>query len=101
MDGESNKYKLPYTLVLKHPIERGTKAENAITQLVFKRRLKAKDFKGIPAAGMQFDHMLKLVSRLSAEPISTIEEMDSEDLFAATDIVNSFLPSGLTTGETS
>jgi len=84
------------TLTLKHPIQQGSET---ITKLEVTQRLKAKHFKGIPAQDILFDHMIKLLSKLTAQPPSVIEELDSEDLFPAVEMVNDFLPGSLTTGE--
>jgi hypothetical protein len=93
---DTTEFDIPYTINLKTPIVWG---EETRTTIVINRRLKAKDFKGIRASDIRFDDMMKLVSRVTAEPIKFIEEMDAADLFEATQVVQSFLPSGLTTGE--
>jgi hypothetical protein len=100
MTGDEEKgaviYEIPYTLQLKHPFERGK--QEKVTEITFQRRLKGKDFKGIVAGHIRFDDMLSLISRGTAEPISTIEELDVEDFLAAADVVNYFLGAGQTTG---
>ena len=48
---------------------------------------------------MKFDDMIKLISRVTDEPMSFIEELDATDMMKCAEVVNSFLPSGLTTGE--
>ena len=84
------------SIKLKYPIQHGSET---INELRVEKRLKAKMFKGIPAQDMLFDHMLVLLGRLTGQPPSIIEELDSEDLFPAVEMVNSFLPGSLTTGE--
>lgn len=93
---EQKVYELPYTIELKEPVQWG---EETRTTIVVTRRLKAKDFKGIKASDIRFDDMMKLISRVTGEPIAFIEELDAADLFEASQVVQSFLPSGLTTGE--
>jgi hypothetical protein len=96
--GQEEKYPLPYDLKLKEPIKWGKNETREV--LTVQRRLKAKDFKGIPAQNMQMDHFLKMLSRITGEPMALIDELGVEDLFDAVDIINSFLPDGLRTGET-
>jgi len=94
---ESKVYEIPYTLKLKFPFqwgERETKSE-----LIFSRRAKAKDFKGIQTSKIKMDDMMTLLSRMTGESPAVIDELDSQDLFAATEVLNSFLPSGQVTGE--
>lgn len=93
---EEKVYDLPHTMELTIPVKWG---EESRTSLVVNRRLKAKDFKGIKASDIRFDDMMKLISKVSGESIKFVEEMDAADLFQASQIVQSFLPSGLTTGE--
>lgn len=93
---EEVNYELPYTLNLQEPIEWGKETR---TTVVVNRRLKAKDFKGIVASNIRFDDMMRLISKVSGEPIAFIEELDAADLFELSKVVQSFLPSGLTTGE--
>ena len=83
-------------LKLEHPIQHGSEK---ITELTVGRRPKAKDFKGIPAQDILFDHMLVLLGKITGQPPSVIEELDSEDLIPAISLVNDFLPNTLTTGE--
>lgn len=89
-------FQIPYTLKLAHPIQYG---ERNVEELVFNRRLKAKDFKGIVSTNIKFDDMMSLIARITGESRSLIEEMDSEDFMGASEVVNSFLESGRTTGE--
>lgn len=93
---EEFSYSLPHTIELTIPIKWGSETRSTI---VVSRRLKAKDFKGIKASDIRFDDMMKLISRVTSEPIAFIEELDATDLFNASQVVQSFLPSGLTTGE--
>jgi len=89
-------YEIPHTIELIVPVQWG---DETISTIVINRRLKAKDFKGIKASDIRFDDMMKLVSRVTGESIKFIEELDAADLFEASQVVQSFLPSGLTTGE--
>jgi hypothetical protein len=87
---------VPYTLDLKFPFKYG---EREVTSLTFPRRLKAKDFKGIAVSDIRFDDMARILARITGESSALIEELDGEDLMTAVGVVNSFLPSGLTTGQ--
>ncbi|WP_027367402.1 phage tail assembly protein [Desulfocurvibacter africanus] len=81
-------------ITLKHPIQQGSQT---ITELTFERRLKAKDFKGLPTS-LGFDEMFLLIGRLSAQPPSVIDELDTEDLMSCMEVVKGFLPGGLPAG---
>lgn len=83
-------------LKLKYPVQRGSET---VSELRVMKRPRAKHFKGIPAQNIMFDHMLVLLGKITGQPPSIIEELDSEDLFPAIELVNAFLPSSLTTGE--
>lgn len=95
-ENEEVSYEIPHTILLTEPVTWG---KEDITHIVINRRLKAKDFKGIRASDIRFDDMMKLISHVSGNSISFIEELDAADLFRASQVVQSFLPSGLTTGE--
>lgn len=82
------------TIPLKYPVEHG---QETITELVFMRRPKAKDFKGLPLQ-LGFDEIIKILGRLTAQPPSVIDELDTADLMEAVEVVTDFLPSGQTTG---
>ena len=96
MDQQENGYQIPFKILLSTPIKWGANDER--TEISVQRKLKAKDFKGIPVQNMQFDHMLKLVSKITNEPLAFIEELEIEDLMKAIEVLNSFLPGGLGTG---
>jgi hypothetical protein len=83
-------------LELKHPIE--TKGGETVKELVAERRLKAGDFRGIKSTEIKFDDMLTLISRLFAVPTSLVNELDAEDMMAASGVINSFLGAGPETG---
>jgi hypothetical protein len=84
------------SLKLKHPIQQGSET---VSELCIMKRPRARHFKGIPAQNILFDHMLVLLGKITGQPPSVIEELDSEDLIPAINMVNDFLPSSLTTGE--
>ena len=81
---------------LKHPIKFGSET---IDTLEINRRLKAKDLKEMPTSNQRMGDMMKIVSKLFAQPMKVIEELDAEDLLEITEVVNDFLPSSLATGE--
>lgn len=91
-------FELPYVIKLDYPVEWGSETRDTIT---IKRRLKGKDLKGIPTENLKIGDMFKLVSKVTAEPNTFIDELDSKDLFKAIDVVKSFLPSTQMTGEDS
>jgi len=88
---EEKTIEIPHTLALQFPVKWGDDGE--ISEVVVKRRLKAKDFKGIKVANMGFEDMIRLCVKVTGEPQAFIEELDSMDLFALIEVVNSFLPS--------
>jgi len=82
------------TIPLEYPVEHG---QETITELVFMRRPKAKDFKGLPMQ-LGFDELMTILGRLTGQPPSVIGEIDTTDLMNAVEVVTDFLPSGQTTG---
>ena len=92
------KITIPHVHTLLYPIEWGK--DETITQIEINRRLKAKDLKNLPASNaMKMEHMIQLVAKITAKPVALIEELDSVDLIALTEVVTSFLPAGQETGE--
>ena len=83
---------------LDYPIRRSDK-EEPFTELIIERRLKAKDFKGIQAQNIRFDDMLRLISRMTGQAVSLVEELDAQDMMKFVEVVNSFLPSTQTDGQ--
>ncbi len=73
---------------LKTPIKFGTET---ISEFEL-RRLKAKDFRSLPAE-LGFDDMLSLASASAAQPPSVIDELDAEDMTALMAVVAGFLGS--------
>lgn len=82
-------------LKLKHPVKFG---EETVTVLEF-RRIKGKELRRLPA-NPTTDDMLKLAGALCGQPDSFIDEVDAEDIFAITELVEGFFPDGPTTGKT-
>ncbi len=93
---EEAKYPLPYKIELLYPVDWGKNESR--NDVVVQRRLKAKDFKGLDASRIEMGDMMKLVSRITAEPMAFVDELDIEDLYRVIEVVNSFLPRGLMTG---
>jgi hypothetical protein len=87
---------IPHTFQLEHPFKYG---EKQVEEIVFTKRLQAKDFKGIKSNDIRFDDMFSLLARMTGNSRSLIEELDSIDLMKAIEVLNSFLPSSPTTGE--
>lgn len=93
-----NEYQIPYSLKLQKPIEWG-KDKDPVGELVFKRELKAGDLKNIPAGNeMKIGHLMGIISKMTGQPLSFIEELSGPDLFKAIEVVNSFLPDGPESG---
>ena len=90
-------YQEGHVVKLDFPVSRGN--EEPFNELKIERRLKAKDFKGIQAQSIRFDDMLKLISRMTGQAVSLVEELDASDMMKFVEVVNSFLPSGQMGGE--
>lgn len=58
---------------------------------------KAKHMRGMPLQ-MGMDDMLTLISRCSAQPPSTIDELSFADMTAVMEAIGNFLPNGRKTG---
>lgn len=76
-------------IVLEFPFTIGEN-EEAVTEVIFKRRLKGKDLKGIKA-NMGFDEMLQILSKLTGLQTHYFEEMDAKDLTICLNVVSDFL----------
>jgi hypothetical protein len=79
----------PTVIKLKEPIQNGT---DRIVELTI-RAPKAKDFRKLPMNPNMGD-ILDLVSRLSGQPPSVIDELGVEDLSAVSGVVENFIPGG-------
>jgi len=99
VDVSTKQFEIPHTIQLTEPVQWG-KDELPRTEITINRRLKAKDFKGIVAGDIKFDDMVKMLSKISGEPIAFIEELDAADMITAVEVINSFLSGGPKTGET-
>lgn len=82
-------------VALKHPVQFGSEK---ITRLEFKRP-KARHFRGLPLEPKVGD-IMDLMARLADVPPSVIDELEPEDLEAASSIVGGFMPGGRATGST-
>jgi Phage tail assembly chaperone proteins, E, or 41 or 14 len=85
------------TIKLSRPIKIGEQVTN---EIVFKRRPKAKDWRGIPEDEVTHDHNQMIISRLSNTPINIIEELDVVDYREVLNVLKLFLVDGPKTGET-
>jgi hypothetical protein len=94
---KEKEFKIPYTVLLKYPVTWG-KSET-VTEITFPRRLKVADFKGIPTSDLKFDHMVKVVARVTGKAETLLMEIDIEDFMQLSEVVNSFLPGGQKDGE--
>lgn len=92
---------IPKTFKLEFPFDFG-KNENAeqIEEITIERRLRAGDLVDIQTgAGMKIGDMLKLISRVTSWPMSKVKLLDAYDMSQITDVINSFLAGGQTSGE--
>jgi hypothetical protein len=87
---------LPHKVELTFPFEYGK--DRKVSEIIFTRRLKAKDFRGISVNNITFDDMLKLISKATGEVQAVIDELDTEDMMKCTEVINSFLSAGQRTG---
>jgi len=90
---------IPCEIPLQFPIQWGKGEDKLRETVTVTRRLKAKDFKGIRPNDIRFDDMQKLMSKVTGESRAFIEELDSQDMFELTNVINYFLPSSQQTGE--
>lgn len=89
---------LPITLKLSKPVQL---LDKEITELVFCRPLKTKDFLQFPMNGkQQMSDFVKIISQWTGTPSAALGLMDLDDIFVAVEVVTDFLPKSLTTGET-
>lgn len=94
----SEPIQVPHTISLDFPIQWGKDAEPRLS-ITVNRRLITKDFKGINTQEIKFDDMMHMASKITGEPLAFIEALDATDFLKITAVIQSFLPSGLTTGE--
>ena len=99
-ESKQKEFEIPHEIKLDFPVPWGKNEDDRDT-IIVKRRLKGKDLKGIPSESITLGHMFKLVSKITGEPMSFIDELDSKDLFKVIEVVKSFLPNSQTTGEDS
>ncbi len=85
----------PIKYVLATPVKKG---DVEIKELVFARRVKAKDFQGM-SADLDQDANMLLISRLTGVELYIIEELDGYDYVRAGEILGLFLGSGPKTGK--
>lgn len=76
-------------LALKYPVP--GKDGQTITELTF-RRLKAKDMRRLGAAPNDEERGLIMISCAADLPMEVIDEMDVDDVVAATEALSDFLP---------
>lgn len=76
------------SITLKFPVT--VEGHPKVTQLTFRRR-KAKDHRRIQAAPEGIERGLVALSCVTDLPMIVIDELDEEDLNAATEVMNGFL----------
>lgn len=94
-------------LTLKEPVERCTedgKILATISELNFRDRLTAGDFRGLRVSSlgpeMMVDDMLRLASRLCAQPDDVLNKLGMIDLDAVTNTIMGFRLAGREIGAT-
>lgn len=97
---QEEQYPIPYTHKLKYPIEWGKTTKTMVTEIVFKRRLKVNDLKGLPASDLQVNDMIRLIARCTGNVTALVEELDAEDYIELVQVVQYFLSGGQQNGET-
>jgi hypothetical protein len=86
---------LKYTL--QKPIPRGE--STPLTELTFRDEVCAGDFRGISIrAEMLYDEVLRIASRLCAQPEADLQKMSFADMTKVMEIVGGFLGGGPKTG---
>jgi hypothetical protein len=93
------KYPIPYTHKLKYPVEWGKQSKTIVDEIVFSRRLKVSDLKGLPASNLEVNDMIRLIARCTGNVTALIEELDAEDYIEVVQVVQYFLNGGQTSGE--
>lgn len=83
------------TVKLKHPIEAHGEE---VSELTF-RRLTMGDLIRLDSAKGEMAKVAKLIELCAAIPPSSVAKIDAEDIAAISEVVGSFLPSSLPTGE--
>lgn len=84
-----------HTQSLKEPVTVGSET---VTELKFKKP-KAKHLKALRLGNADMSDMLTIVSRLTGQPSTVVEELSWEDALEAVAFVGKFLPAGPETGE--
>jgi uncharacterized NAD-dependent epimerase/dehydratase family protein len=84
------------SIPLSVPIEHGSET---IAELVLQRP-KAKHFRGMPVENQTMDDMFTLIAKLSGQPPSVIDELDTADLEEVSKRLEGFMPRGRGTGKT-
>lgn len=87
----------PIKCVLATPVKKG---DVEIKEIVFARRIKAKDFSGM-SSDLDQDANMLLISRLSGVELHLIEELDGYDYGKLGEILLLFLGSGPVSGKPS
>lgn len=93
------KFPIPYTLQLEYSID--WTGDEQISEVIFERRLQAKDLISLPSEGVKMGHMLALVSKVTGKSQAFLQKLDSIDFFKCTDVISSFLPNSQKTGKES
>lgn len=85
------------TIKLKHPIQIG---DIKTEELTFRKPVVA-DLLVMDEAQGDVDRQVRLIGALTDLPSGWVKKLDWEDFFAASEVVNGFLPDGQETGDQS
>ena len=84
---EKKKIILPHTVKLNFPFKFGSEM---VSEIVFERRLIAKDLMSFPAQDQRFGHMVKIVGKMTGQPTKKLELIDGSDLKRLFAVVENF-----------
>ena len=86
---EKKTFDLPYTVVLKDPVQPG---EKVYTEVVFTRKPRVKSMRNVPIKeeAMEFGHFFPLVVDMTGLPPVVIEELSMTDFTVCMEVANSF-----------
>lgn len=87
----------PHVVKLQHPVDLGE--GERLSSLMF-RRGKAGDMKGLRLRDLGHDDLMMIASRMCAQPVAILNQLDVDDVGEVVDIVMDFYVAYLKTGRT-
>ena len=82
-------------LKLKEPVQFGSELISELTV----KQIKAKDLRKFPTNSKTLGEMLDFAAHVCAQPPSVIDDLCLEDAMELFEVIMSFLPDGLKTGQ--